>query len=193
MTVQTVPVQLTRIAFTIEQFQRMDQLGIFAGEQRLELIHGEIVEMSPIGIRHSAAVDRLTNLFSSSDRRCIVRGQNPIQLGNTSLPQPDVTLLRWRDDFYDKAYPGPADVLLLVEVADTSLAYDRDVKVPLYAQARIPEVWIVDLNKRELAMYRFAVNGKYTEVRYPQPADTVAPVLLPEASYFVEQVVGQAE
>jgi hypothetical protein len=180
MTVQTVPVQLTRIAFTIEQFQRMDQLGIFAGEQRLELIHGEIVEMSPIGIRHSAAVDRLTNLFSSSDRRCIVRGQNPIQLGNTSLPQPDVTLLRWRDDFYDKAYPGPADVLLLVEVADTSLAYDR-------------EVWIVDLNKRELAMYRFAVNGKYTEVRYPQPADTVAPVLLPEASYFVEQVVGQAE
>jgi Uma2 family endonuclease len=183
MTVQTVPVQLT---------QRMGQSGIFAPDQRLELINGEIVEMSPIGIRHAAAVDRLINLFSSVNRQYIVRGQNPIQLGDTSLPQPDVTLLRWRDDFYDKAYPGPADVLLLVEVADTSLAYDRDVKVPLYAQAGIPEVWIVDLNKRELAVYRSPVNGKYTEVRYPQPADTVAPVLVPEASYFVEQVVGQA-
>jgi hypothetical protein len=103
-----------------------------------------------------------------------------------------VALLRRREDFYANAYPGPADVLLLVEVADTSLAYDRDVKVPLYAQAGIPEVWLLDLNKRELAVYRSPVNGKYTEVRYPQPADTVAPVLLPEASYFVEQVVGQA-
>ncbi|MBD0257207.1 MAG: Uma2 family endonuclease [Cytophagales bacterium] len=192
MTVQTVPVQLARVAFTIEQFQRMGQSGIFAPEQRLELIHGEILEMSPIGIRHAAAVDRLTALFSSVNRQCIVRGQNPIQLSGTSLPQPDVTLLRRRDDFYEKAYPEPADVLLVVEVADTSLAYDRDVKVPLYAQAGIPEVWIMDLNKRELAVYRFPANGKYTEVRYPQPADTVAPVLLPEASYFVEQVVGQA-
>lgn len=192
MTVQTVPVQIPRLAFTIEQFQRMDQSGIFAGDQRLELIHGEIVEMSPIGIRHAAAVDRLNALFSSVNRQCIVRSQNPVQLDDTSLPQPDVALLRPRDDFYDKAYPEPADVLLLIEVADTSLAYDRDVKVPLYAQAGIPEVWIVDLNKRELAVYRSPVNGKYTEVRYPQPADTVAPVLLPEASYFVEQVVGQA-
>ena len=192
MTVQTVPVQLSRLAFTIEQFQRMDESGIFAPDQRLELIHGEIFEMSPIGIRHAAAVGRLTALFSAVNRQCIVWSQNPIQLGGTSLPQPDVTLLRQRDDFYETAYPGPADVLLLVEVADTSLAYDRDVKVPLYAQAGIPEVWIVDLNKRELLVYRSPVNGKYTEVRYPQPADTVAPVLLPEASYFVEQVVGPA-
>ncbi len=192
MTVQTVPVQLSRVAFTIEQFQRMGQSGIFTPEQRLELLHGEIVEMSPIGIRHAAAVDRLTDLFSVVNRHCIVRSQNPIQLSDISLPQPDVALLRRREDFYANAYPGPADVLLLVEVADTSLAYDRDVKVPLYAQAGIPEVWLLDLNKRELAVYRSPVNGKYTEVRYPQPADTVAPVLLPEASYFVEQVVGQA-
>jgi Uma2 family endonuclease len=191
MTVQTVPVQLSRLSFTIEQFQRMDESGIFAGDQRLELINGEIVEMSPIGIRHAAAVDRLLELFSSVNRQCIVRSQNPVQLGDASLPQPDVALLRRRDDFYASAYPRPADVLLLVEVADTSLAYDRDVKVPLYAQAGIAEVWIVDLNKRELAVYRSLVNGKYTEVRYPQPADTVAPVLLPEAGYFVEQVVGQ--
>ncbi len=103
-----------------------------------------------------------------------------------------MALLRRRDDFYASAYPSAADVLLVVEVADTSLAYDRDVKVPLYAQAGIAEVWLVDLNKRELIVYRSPVNGKYTEVRYPQPADTVAPVLLPEASYFVEQVVGPA-
>ncbi len=191
MTVQTVPVQLTRVAFTIEQFQRMGESGIFAPEQRLELINGEIAEMSPIGIRHFASVNRLANLFKQISN-AYLSVQNPVRLSGSSLPQPDVVLLRPRDDFYEKAYPEPADVLLLVEVADTSLAYDRDVKVPLYAQAGIPEVWIVDLNKRELAMYRFPVNGKYTEVRYPQPADTVAPVLLPEASYFVQQVVGQA-
>jgi Uma2 family endonuclease len=191
MTVQTVPVQLTRLAFTIEQFHRMDQSGIFTPEQRLELINGEIVEMSPIGIHHFAGVNRLVDLFRKIDQ-VYLSVQNPVRLGDYSLPQPDVTLLRRRDDLYQKAYPEPADVLLLVEVADTSLAYDRDVKVPLYARAGIPEVWIVDLNKRELAMYRSPVNGKYTEVRYPQPADTVAPVLLPEASYFVEQVVGQA-
>lgn len=191
MTVQTVPVQLTRLAFTIEQFQRMDQAGIFADDQRLELIHGEIVEMRPIGIRHAGSVNRLVSPLKQINN-AYLSVQNPIRLSGSSLPQPDVMLLRPRDDFYDKSYPEPADVLLLVEVADTSLAYDRDVKVPLYAQAGIPEVWIVDLNKRELAVYRFPVNGKYTEVRYPQPADTVAPVLLPEASYFVEQVVGQA-
>ena len=190
MTVQTVPVQIPRLAFTIEQFQRMDQLGIFAGDQRLELIHGEIVEMSPIGIRHVANVNRLVDLFRKVDQ-VYMSVQNPVQLGDSTLPQPDVALLRRRDDLYASAYPEPADVLLLIEVADTSLAYDRDVKVPLYAQAAIPEVWIVDLNKRELAVYRYPVNGKYTEVRYPQPADTVAPVLLPEASYFVEQIVGQ--
>jgi Uma2 family endonuclease len=191
MTVQTVRVQLTRLAFTIEQFQRMDQSGIFAGDQRLELINGEIAEMSPIGTRHAAAVDRLIELFSSVNRQCIVRSQNSVQLSDASLPQLNVTLLRRRDDFYASAYPEPADVLL-VEVADTSLAYDRGVKVPLYAQAGIPEVWLLDLNKRELAVYRSLVNGKYTEVRYPQPADRVAPGLLPEVSYFVEQVVGQA-
>jgi Uma2 family endonuclease len=192
MTVQTVPVQLSRLAFTIEQFQRMGQSGIFDSDQRLELINGEIVEMSPIGARHAAAVARLIELFSSVNRHCIVQSQNPVQLGTASLPQPDVALLRRRDDFYASAYPSAADVLLVVEVADTSLAYDRDVKVPLYAQAGIAEVWLVDLNKRELIVYRSPVNGKYTEVRYPQPADTVAPVLLPEASYFVEQVVGPA-
>jgi hypothetical protein len=191
MSVQTLPVQLSRLAFTIEQFQRMDQLGIFAGDQRLELINGEIVEMSPIGIRHAGSIIRLVNLFKQIDN-AYLSIQNPIRLSDTSLPQPDVALLRRRDDFYDNSYPEPADVLLLIEVADTSLAYDRDVKVPLYVQAGIAEVWIVDLNKRELTMYRSPANGKYTEVRYPQPADTVAPVLLPEASYFVEQIVGQA-
>ena len=161
MTVQTVPVQLSRLAFTIEQFQRMDASGIFAGDQRLELIHGEIVEMSPIGTRHAGSVNRLVNLFKQIDN-AYLSVQNPVQLGDASLPQPDIALLRRRDDFYDNAYPGPADVLLLVEVADTSLAYDRDVKVPLYAQAGIAEVWIVDLNKRELVVYRSPVNGKYT-------------------------------
>jgi len=192
MIVQSVPVPLTRRPFTAAQFEQMVQMGFFAEKDRLELIQGEIIEMSPIGSKHAAAVDRLIELFSSVNRQCIVRSQNPIRLSDLSEPQPDVALLRRRDDFYAAGHPQPADVLLLVEVAETSLAYDREVKVPLYAQAGIPEVWLLNLNEAELTVYRSPVNGKYTEVRYPQPGDAVSPVRLPEASYLADQVTGGA-
>lgn len=125
MTVQRAPVQLTRFTFTAEQFGQLGQTGIFAGDKRFELIEGDILEMSPIGTLHAAAVDRLTELFSSANRQCIVRAQNPVRLSDFSEPQPDLALLRRRDDFYASAHPRPDDVLLLVEVADTSLSYDR--------------------------------------------------------------------
>ncbi len=185
-------IQLARRTFTVEQFHQMDQMGFFAGDNRLELITGEIVEMSPIGSLHAAAVDRLIEIFSSSNRRCIVRGQNPIRLDDATEPQPDVTLLRRRDDFYASAHPRPADVLLLVEVADTSIDYDREVKIPLYAQAAIAEVWLLNLNGPELVVYSQPVNGKYTAVRYPQPGDTVSLTQLPEATFPADQITGSA-
>ena len=115
----------------------MARAGILREDDRVELLDGEILEMTPIGSRHAACVDRLNQLFSDQvRRRAIVRIQNPIRLSERSEPQPDLTLLRPRPDFYAQAHPGPGDVLLVVEVAETSADVDRDVKVPLYSAAR---------------------------------------------------------
>ena len=125
----------------------MGQAGILGEDDRLELLEGEIVEMAPIGSRHQSVVDRLTRLFSNRvGDAAVVRVQGPVRLGDDSEPQPDLLLLRRRADFYATAHPGPEDVLLLVEVPDTSTEYDREVKLPLYARHGIAEVWLVGLD-----------------------------------------------
>ena len=126
----------------------MGRAGILTAEDRVELLDGEVIVMSPIGNRHAACVDRLTNGFTRSGGlagRALVRVQNPLAESNLSEPQPDLMLLIPRDDHYDYGHPRAADVLLLVEVADSSLDYDMNTKVPFYARAGIREVWIVDL------------------------------------------------
>ncbi len=141
----------TRYRFTVEDYHKMAEVDILGEDDRVELIDGEIIEMAPIGRLHAVCVVRLTDLFGETlRRRAIVWAQNPIGLGERSEPQPDLALLRWRPNFYADADPRPEDVLLIIEVADTSLAYDRDIKVPLYARAGIPEVWLVDLNEARL-------------------------------------------
>ena len=141
-------VQVLRRRFTVDEYHRMGQVGILGEDDRVELLEGEIVEMAPIGSRHQATVDRLTRLFSGRMADAVlVRVQGPVRLAEDSEPQPDVTLLRLRDDFYATAHPGPEDVILLVEVSDSSIEYDREVKLPHYARQVIPEVWIVDLDK----------------------------------------------
>lgn len=132
----------------------MGEAGILGKDDRLELIEGEIYEMSPIGSPHAACVDALTLIFGeSARRRFIVRVQNPIRLDDFSEPQPDVALLKWRDDFYRDAHPRPEDVLLVVEVADSTVMTDRSVKIPLYARAGIPEVWIINLPGESIELY----------------------------------------
>lgn len=129
--------------------------GILREDSRVELIEGEIVEKGPIGSRHAACVDRLAQwMVLTCGEKAIVRVQSPIRLSPRSLPQPDVALLKYREDFYAAAHPGPADVLLVVEVADESAAYDREVKVPLYARAGIAEVWLVVLPEKLVEGYR---------------------------------------
>ncbi len=191
MLVESVPVRVARLSFTADQFERMGEMGFFAEKDRLELIHGDIVQMSPIGSLHAAGVNRIVDLFRKVDN-AFISAQNPIRLDDATEPQPDVTLLRRRDDFYASAHPRPADVLLLVEVADTSIDYDREVKIPLYAQAAIAEVWLLNLNGPELVVYSQPVNGKYTAVRYPQPGDTVSLTQLPEATFPADQITGSA-
>jgi Uma2 family endonuclease len=137
--------------FTVEQFHLMYERGVFADSDRYELINGEIIAMSPIGLKHAVYVGRLTNnLVLKLGIRVIVWVQNPIDLGNKSQPQPDIVVLKYRDDFYEDALPTPADILLIIEVADSSLDYDRDVKAKLYGVAGIPQMWLFDVNTKTI-------------------------------------------
>jgi Uma2 family endonuclease len=147
-------VQVLRWQFTVTDFARMAAAGIFAEDDRVELIDGEVRAMSPIGPRHAAIVKRLNALLSRQIvPTAIISVQDPIQLTDYTEPQPDIAVLRGRADFYAQAHPVSADVLLVVEVAETSLEYDREEKVPRYAQARIPEVWLIDVERETVTQY----------------------------------------
>jgi len=151
-----------RYRFTVDEYERMGATGVFGHDDRLELIDGEIVTMAPIGSRHAACVDRLNRILAAAvGERAVVRVQNPIRLGLRSEPQPDLALLRPRDDFYAAAHPGPADVLLVVEVADTTLGYDLGPKAVLYAGAGIPALWVVDLAGRGVHVLADPGKGGY--------------------------------
>ena len=146
--------------------------------------------MAPIGPGHSGHTMRLTSLFTSRlGGRVIVSVQNPIILSRYGEPQPDVVLLRPRPDCYTTSHPTPGDVLLVVEVSDTTLAYDRDVKVPLYAAAGILEVWLVDLQGRRVLVYRQPVDGTYRDVRGVEQG-TLSPVAFPELVIRLDEILG---
>jgi len=141
-------------AFTVSEYYRMAEADILTEADRVELIAGQIVAMSPIGSRHAACVKRLNLLLGKMVGDSMLIGiQDPIALDAYSEPEPDLVLLRPRADFYADAHPVAADVLLAVEVADTSIDYDREVKLPLYAQAGLPEVWLIDLQKGHIEVY----------------------------------------
>ena len=153
-----------RRPFTVGEYYRMAEAAILTEEDRVELIAGQIVAMSPIGSRHAACVDRLNSLLHSQPRLAgIVRVQSPIALDAYSEPEPDVVLLRPRTDFYADAHPTASDVLLAIEVADTSADYDREVKLPLYAQAGLPEVWLIDLQKGHIEVYARPQGSAYQQ------------------------------
>ncbi len=184
-------VQLLRRRFTVDEYQRMGQVGILGEDDRLELLEGEIVEMAPIGSRHQAAVDRLTRLFSNQVADgAMVRVQGPIQLGGDSEPQPDVTILRLRADFYASAHPGPGDVLLLVEVSDSSTEYDREVKVPLYARHGILEVWLVGLESEVIEVYRGPGAQGYQNVSQSVRGRRLSPEFFPGLELAVDDILG---
>lgn len=151
--------------FSVTDYAKMLESGILGEKDRVELIDGEVRRMSPIGSRHIAMVNRLTRLLVRMvGDAAIVSIQNPTQLNDYTEPQPDVTVLRWRSDFYEKMKAQPEDVLLLIEVADSSLDYDRHEKLPRYAAAGIPEVWIVDVdeNRHVIEQYAAPWDGEYT-------------------------------
>lgn len=155
-------VQIARRHFNITEYYRMTEAGILSAGDRVELIDGEVIEMSPIGSRHAACVDRLNKFLNKLVAEdVIVRVQNPIVLDDYSEPQPDISLLRPHADFYAQEHPTPADVLLVVEVADSSTQFDREIKLLLYAQAMLPEVWLVNLPDDTIERYSQPANGAY--------------------------------
>jgi len=166
MSVQAAKVvQINRHRFTVADYERMGQFGIFSEDERVELVCGEVIEMPPIGERHAACVDFLTQLIILRLRRsAIVRVQSSVRLDEYSQPQPDVTVLKHRDDFYRHKQPGPEDILLVIEVSDATLKYDQKVKVPLYARAGIPEVWVVNLRGGRVKAYADPAAGAYRTV-----------------------------
>jgi Uma2 family endonuclease len=158
-------VQVTRHRFTVAEYERMGRLGIFPEDERVELVCGEVIEMPPIGERHASCVDFLTQLITLRLRRsAIVRVQSSIRLDEHSQPQPDIAVLKRRDDFYRRAHPKPEDILLVIEVSDTTLEYDLKVKVPLYARAGIPETLVVNLPKKLIKAYADPVGGVYQTI-----------------------------
>ncbi len=156
--------QLLTHKFTTEQFHQMGEAQIFPPSDRLELIEGEVITMSPIGFRHAFAINYLGNWFPRQlGERAIISIQNPIRLDPHSEPQPDLVILKPREDFYAHQLPQAQDVLLLIEVADSSLSYDREIKIPLYAKHRINEVWLFNLNQAQLEVYRSPQDGYYQD------------------------------
>ena len=159
------PAVLQRHRLTVDEYYRMGQAGVFAPDARVELIEGEVIDMAPIGTRHASAVRKLNALLSAATQgRAIVAVQDPLRLSDASEPEPDLMLLRPRSDFYVGAHPAPHDVLLLIEVADTSLQYDLGIKVPLYARHQVAEVWVVDLVNQVMRFHRRPQGRNYSDV-----------------------------
>jgi Uma2 family endonuclease len=157
-----------RHSLTVEDYYRMAEVGILGPDDRVELIDGEIIDMPPIGELHAGTVTQLRYLLQRAvGDRAIVFEQNPAILGQYSAPQPDLALLEPRADFYKSGLPRPADILLIVEVADSSLRYDRDVKAGLYARHAIPEFWLIDVRGKRLTRYRDAASSVYARIDEP--------------------------
>ncbi len=184
-------VEAQKRLFTADEYQRMGEAGIFPPGDRVELIDGEILTMSPIGSLHAAAVARATYaLMTATTGLCTVRVQSPVRLNRNSEPEPDLVLAKSRDDFYAAAHPGPSDVLLVIEVAETTLRFDREVKGPLYARNGIVEYWLVDLTGERLTRHRTPENDGYRDVVTLSRGQALSPLQLPDFEIRTDDLIG---
>ncbi|MDP1606314.1 MAG: Uma2 family endonuclease [Rhodocyclaceae bacterium] len=167
---------------TVGNYYKMAEAGIFSADDRVELIDGEIVDKAPTGSHHAGVVKMLVRRFSETiGKHAILSIKDPLHLDTHSEPEPDLMLLQPRDDFYAAAHPVASDVLLLIEVGDSTARFDREVKLPLYARQGVPEVWLVTLDTRQIEVCRAPLKDadNYTE-RTIHSADNIAPRLLPD-------------
>jgi Uma2 family endonuclease len=181
-----MPAGIERRRFTVDEYERMAESGVFAEDDRLELIEGEILSMSPPGSPHASTVSRATHAFvAGCGSHAIVRIRDPIRLSDFSEPQPDIVLARRRTDFYRSAHPRPADILLVVEIAHTTLRYDRHVKTPLYARNGIAEFWLVDPDAVTVTRHTSPSGDSYARVTMHGHGETLAPEALPDCQVRV--------
>jgi len=178
--------------FTAAEYERMVESGILSEDENIELLGGEINEKSPIGVHHAYAVRTLTNLLVKQiGHAAIIDVQNPIRLDEDSMPLPDIAVLRPRN--YSSALPTPADVLLVIEVADSSLAYDRGMKFPRYAAAGITETWLIDLAAEIVERHTEPRDGLYRQITLARVGDTLASTVLTELTIPVDTVLDVSE
>lgn len=178
--------EIVRFRFTTDEYEQMIAAGILTEEDRVELIEGEIIEMSPIGDDHVFALNSLAELFFQNlEGRAIISIQNPIRLSDRSRPQPDIALWRRKSR---RSLPGPGDILLLVEISDTTLNFDRNVKLPLYAQAGISEVWIVDLVDERIDAYREPLDDVYNLFESYHAGGRISPLAFPDVALAVDDI-----
>ena len=180
-------VQPRERTFTVDEYRRMGEAGIFGRAERVELIEGRIVQMNPIGPDHLWSVNRLTRIFARRDD-CLVSVQNPVDLGGRSEPQPDLVVLR-ADVPQDRA-PDAADALLVIEVADSSLGYDRQVKAPLYSQGGVSELWIVDLTGECVEVHHDPSPDGYRTVALFPRGERICPIFAPDLAVEVDEILG---
>lgn len=180
---------LHRHSFSVQDYYRMAEAGILNPDARVELIEGEIIDMPSIGSRHAGTVEHLSSILRHmAGELAMVRVQHPVSLDNLSEPQPDIALVRPRGDFYKSAHPGPADVLLIVELAETTLRYDRTIKARLYARHGILEYWVVDVEQRQLDRYRDPHDVTYARVDRPDLSRPITLAGLPALGIDVGQI-----
>ena len=163
-----------RHTFTVDEYHQMAETGILTEDDRVELINGEIIAMSPINSPHGGSVKRINALFTKLlAEEVIVSVQDPLVVGDLSEPEPDIMLLKPQDDFYASAHPQPEDVYLLIEIADSSVRIDQEVKLPVYASAKVPEVWIVNLPEQQVEVYRSLMNNHYQAKEVAKGVQTI--------------------
>ena len=184
-------VQLIRHRFTVDEYHEIARAGVLRDDDRVELIDGEVVDMTPIGLRHTAAVNVLTRwLVTGCGQRAIVQVQGPVRLGPHWEPQPDLVLLAPREDFYRESPATAAAALLVVEVADTSLTYDRTVKLPMYARSGVREAWLVDLSRDRVEVHQEPGPDGYRRVEVRERGGRLVPGAFPDLSFTVDQLLG---
>lgn len=181
----------SRVKLTAEQYYELGETGVFDEDDRMELLDGELYEMMAPGRWHEGGVNALTMGFAGGGGgQRVVSVQNSVHLAIRSAPQPDVVVLQFRADYYRSRHAEPADVLLVVEVADTSMRHDRVRKLPLYAEAGVAEVWIVTRRPAAIEVYRSPIEGRYTVQRTYLPGETICAEAIPEVVIAVSDVTG---
>lgn len=179
MTTQPFTVEIIKRLFSVTEYHRLADAGILTEDDRVELIHGEIVEMSPINSPHADCVDKLSEWFILNFHgKAVTRVQNPITLSDHSEPEPDILLAKIKPEGYKSAHPVAEEVLIIVEVADTSLDKDRHIKLPLYATSEIQEAWLVNLNDQTIEIHTQPSAKGYAQIRIYHPGDTIETTLV---------------